>query len=86
MSGSLPESLPWTHLGLDRVDWKQLADAFYALAHGDRAPFDGLPVSLRMHSAGILCARYLEEGDPTLLEEAGFQLTGSRQWYVFLGR
>lgn len=86
MPGSLRESLPWVRLGIDREDWQRLADAFYALAHGDGALFDRLPALLKEHPAGVLCARYLAERDPALLEEAGCLLTGSRQWYVCLGR
>jgi hypothetical protein len=71
---------------MDREDWQRLADAFYALAHGDEAPFDLLPDLLKELPAGRICARYLEERDSALLEEAGYQLTGSRHWYVCLGR
>jgi len=60
--------------------------AFYALAHGSRAEYDALPVTLRESQVGRLCGLYLENSDPELLDQAGVLLTGSRDWYTFLGR
>ncbi|MFO7627646.1 MAG: hypothetical protein R6V62_10330 [Candidatus Fermentibacteraceae bacterium] len=66
--------------------WKALASAFFALAHGSRAEYDALPVVLRESQVGKLCGLYLENRDPDLLDQAGLILTGSRDWYTFLGR
>lgn len=66
--------------------WKALASAFYALAHGSRSEYDALPADLRESQVGRLCGLYLENRDPELLEQAGLLLTGSRDWYTYLGR
>jgi hypothetical protein len=66
--------------------WRLLASAFLDLAHGDRSAFDALPASARATEAGELCEAYLRSGDRALLDEAGRLLTGSRDWYVYLGR
>ncbi len=76
----------WSRLGLTREDWTSLALALFALAHGSRREFDGLPEGLKGHPAGQLCAAYIEGGDDNLLDQAGFMLTNSRQWYTYLGR
>jgi hypothetical protein len=57
-----------------------------AIAHGSSREFDELPGHLRENSVGVLCARYLENRDHSFLEQAGLALTGSRNWYTFLGR
>ncbi|MBN1669335.1 MAG: hypothetical protein JW862_19750 [Anaerolineales bacterium] len=67
-------------------DWRKLAIAFYALAHQDPRPFKALPPSLQDSQIGQLCTAYLQSGDPALLDQAGYLLTGTRQWYVYLGR
>ncbi len=79
-------SLPWNRLNISREDWTELALAFYAVAHGSRTEFDSLPATLRECPVGILCERCLESSGSTLLDETGFALTGSRDWYTFLGR
>jgi hypothetical protein len=73
-------------LGISREEWYALARAFFAIAHGSRREFDELPGHLRENSVGVLCARYLENRDHSFLEQAGLALTGSRNWYTFLGR
>jgi hypothetical protein len=77
---------PWERLALSEADWRSLASAFYALAHGDPAAFDALPTALKAEAAGQLCSRYRETGEHALLEQAGRLLTGTSQWYVYLGR
>lgn len=67
-------------------EWKALAAAFFALAHGSRAEYDALPAVLRNGRVGRLCGLYLEHNDPELLDQAGILLTGSRDWYTYLGR
>lgn len=67
-------------------DWNALATAFFALAHGSRSEYDALPDVLRDSQVGKLCGLYLENRDPELLDKAGLLLTGSRDWYTYLGR
>ena len=76
----------WSGLGLTRGQWRELAGAFYSLAHGHRGAFLALPTRLREHEAGSLCQGYLWTGDRELLERAGRLLTGTSEWYVYLGR
>jgi len=78
--------LPWNRLNISREDWTELALAFYAVAHGSRTEYDALPALLKESPAGKLCGLYLENPDPELLDQAGLILTGSRDWYTFLGR
>lgn len=63
-----------------------MASAFLALAHGSREEYDALSESLKKSPAGELCRLYLENRDPGLLDQAGLILTGSRDWYTYLGR
>lgn len=67
-------------------EWNAIAAAFYALAHGSRAEYDALPAVLRESQVGKLCELYLANRDPDLLDQAGLLLTGSRDWYTYLGR
>lgn len=67
-------------------DWRKLAFAFYALAHNDRKDFDELEQSLKDTEAGRLCSEYIKSKDSRLLDKAGYLLTGTKQWYVYLGR
>ena len=67
-------------------DWRKLAIAFYALAHQDPQPYHALEPYLKDTEVGRLCARYLDSQDHQLLDQAGYLLTGTRQWYVYLGR
>jgi hypothetical protein len=76
----------WDRLGLSREGWLDLAAAFYALAHGDSGSFLALPEELQEHPAGRLCARYMETGELEDLNHAGYAITHTRHWYVYLGR
>ena len=67
-------------------DWQCLARAFYALAHNDPGDFNQLEQELKDSEVGKLCAEYLRSGDYQCLERAGFLLTGTEHWYVYLGR
>jgi hypothetical protein len=78
--------LPWIRLGLTEADWRAPAHAFYDLAHDDFGKFIALPGRLKTHPVGELCAGYIESGDRQLVERAGKELTGSNEWYVYLGR
>lgn len=71
---------------MTRDDWTTLALAFYALANGSRIEYDRLSAPLRESPVGKLCAQYLETGDHRLLDQAGVLLTGSGDWYTYLGR
>ncbi|HOT47006.1 MAG TPA: hypothetical protein PLM53_19490 [Spirochaetota bacterium] len=77
---------PWLRLGITEAGWRVLAAAFYDLAHDDFRKFGELPDSLRECSAGRLCSRYIETGDRDFVERAGREITGSREWHVYLGR
>lgn len=77
---------PWTRLGITETGWRALAAAFYELAHGDFRKFGELPGSLRECSAGRLCSRFMETGDHEFVEQAGRKITGTGDWYVYLGR
>lgn len=74
------------HFSEPTREWKALASAFFALAHGSRSEYDALPDVLRDSQVGKLCGLYLDNRDPELLDQAGFILTGSRNWYTYLGR
>ncbi len=76
----------WDEIGLSQEDWRCLARAFFAVAHGDGRAFAALPAVLQGHPVGVLCAAYLERSDPALLDEAGRALCGTAQWYTYLGR
>ena len=76
----------WERLELSKDQWFQLARAFYDLAHGDSKKFSVLSSDIVDHPVARLCHRYMESGNRDLLDEAGRILTGSRQWYVYLGR
>jgi hypothetical protein len=67
-------------------DWRRLAFAFFSLAHNDPTDFDKLEPRLKNTEVGRLCSEYLRSGDHQLIEKAGYLLTGTRQWYVYLGR
>ena len=66
--------------------WKQLAMAFYDLAHGDFKRFEALPSSLKEGEVGQICQQYMMSRESGLLDRAGKLLTGSKDWYVYLGR
>jgi len=78
--------LPWNKLGMSEKDWRSLASAFYALAHSDTKPFDALPGRLKLHPIGRICTRFIESGDHKYIDEAGYALTHTKEWYVYLGR
>ena len=67
-------------------DWRKLAFAFYSLAHNDSRDFEALEQRLKDTEVGRLCAEYIESRDHQLIEQAGYLLTGTKQWYVYLGR
>lgn len=81
-----PEHFPWNRLGMAEADWKALALAFYELAHNDFRKFEGLPKHLQNHPIGKICSDYIESKDYAFVEEAGRELTGTKDWDVFLGR
>ncbi len=81
-----PKHLPWNRLGMAESDWRSLAAAFYALAHSDLKKFEALPDSLKNHPIGKLCSGYIESRDHAYIEQAGKELTGTKEWYVYLGR
>jgi len=76
----------WERIGISQPEWRLLAGAFYALAHSVDAEFLALPEALRDHPIGQLCAEYMQTGDRELLEKAGYALTHTKEWYVYLGR
>lgn len=67
-------------------DWRRLAFALYALAHNDPGDFDALEPRLKNTEVGRLCSEYIRSGDHQFIEQAGYLLTGTKQWYTFLGR
>ena len=76
-----------TRLEMDRDDdWQKLAFAFFSLAHNDQRDFDALEPRLRETEVGRLCTEYIETQDHRLIERAGYLLTGTKEWYVYLGR
>lgn len=66
--------------------WRELAMAFYALAHNNEKDFEKLSPELKNSEVGILCRKYIETNNHELIDEAGHLLTGTTQWYVYLGR
>lgn len=76
----------WERLGLECGQWWSLAAAFYHLAHNDWKRFDSLPDGLKATEAGKLCSLYRHTGEFEFLDRAGRVITGSRSWYVYLGR
>lgn len=76
----------WDEVNLSQEDWFALARAFYAVAHCDFEAFRNLPEHLRKHPAGLLCAEYIETRDTDTLNSAGYMITHTSHWYVFLGR
>lgn len=68
------------------ADWRRLALAFFALAHGEARDFYALEAALQETEVGRLCAEYLRTGEAGLLERAGYLLTGTEEWSVYLGR
>ena len=73
---------------LDRSskEWRKLASAFYSLAHNDQREFDALEQELKETKAGRLCSEYIRTRDHQLIEQAGYILTGTTYWYVYIGR
>jgi hypothetical protein len=69
----------------DIKSWRQLAMAFYALAHNDYDLWNDLPVQLKHTDVGIICEQYLKTKNSDLIEEAGYLLAG-KYWYTALGR
>jgi hypothetical protein len=67
-------------------DWRKLALAFYSLAHNDAKDFKALEPELKNTEVGRLCSEYLQTGDYQIIEQAGYLLTGTREWYIYLGR
>jgi len=86
MSKIDPSMFSWNRLGMTEKDWKALANAFYSLAHNDMKDFDALPTRLKLHPIGRICTRFIDTGNSKYIEEAGYALTHTREWYVFLGR
>ncbi len=76
----------WDELEMTREDWWKLAGAFYCLAHNDFRQFLALDDHLKKTPAGELCSRYMETSEHDLVELAGRLITGSKHWYVYLGR
>ncbi|MBN2078116.1 MAG: hypothetical protein JW838_04065 [Spirochaetes bacterium] len=79
-------AFPWGRLAMKEENWRKLAAAFYDLAHNDFRKFEGLPRPLKDHPVGKLCAKYMETGEHEYVEKAGRELTGTDEWYVYLGR
>jgi hypothetical protein len=67
-------------------DWRKLASAFYSLAHNDPREFNALEPRLKDTEAGRLCSEYMRTKDHEFIEKAGYLLTGTKQWYVYLGQ
>ena len=67
-------------------DWRKIAFAFYALAHNDQDEFDKLEERLKNTEVGKMCSAYIVSKDSQLLDKAGYLLTGTKQWYIYLGR
>ena len=67
-------------------EWRKLASAFYSLAHNDKREFNALEPKLKDNIVGRLCEEYLRTGDHELIERAGYLLTHTKQWYVYIGR
>ncbi len=76
----------WDELEMTREDWWKLARAFYGVAHNDFKHFLALSADLKKTPAGELCSRYMETREHDLVERAGRLITGSKHWYVYLGR
>ncbi len=68
------------------ADWTRLAFAFYSLAHDDPSDFNALEPRLQNTEVGRLCAEYIRTGDNQLLDQAGYLLTGTHSWHIYLGR
>ena len=60
--------------------------AFYELAHNDPNLFDALEPRLKNTEVGRLCSEYIETKDRQLIEKAGYLLSGTKYWYIYLGR
>jgi hypothetical protein len=67
-------------------DWRKLTSAFYSLAHGDPKEFNALEPRLKNTGVGRLCSEYIQTRDRQFIEDAGYLLTGTKQWYVYIGR
>ena len=67
-------------------DWWELAYAFYSLAHNDPKDFNALEPRLKDTEIGRLCSEYIRSKDHQFIDKAGYLLTGTKQWYVYLGR
>jgi len=67
-------------------DWWELAYAFYSLAHNDPKDFNALEPRLKNTEIGRLCSEYIRSKDHQFIDKAGYLLTGTKQWYVYLGR
>ncbi len=78
--------LPWVRLKMPEKDWRNLAKAFFSLAHSDSVPFLDLQKDLRDHPIGQLCNKYLETKDYKYIKKAGKELTGTSNWYVYLAK
>lgn len=76
----------WEELEMTYDDWRKLAEAFYSLAHNDFKDFMALPPHLKETPAGLLCKEYMDKRDHELVEKAGYLITRSKCWYVYLGR
>jgi hypothetical protein len=66
-------------------EWRKLASALYSLAHSDAREFHALEPELKNTPVGQLCARYLESKEFEMLDQAGRLLTGTKQWYIYIG-
>lgn len=67
-------------------EFRQVAFAFYGLAHSDSTLFNELPDHLLHTDEGRACQRYVESGNRDDLETAGRVITGTRHWYTYIGR
>lgn len=66
--------------------WRQLVFAFYGLAHNDPKLFEALPDDLKATEAGRLCQAVIDAGNLDGIHAIGVLLTGSQQWYTYIGR
>ena len=67
-------------------EWRKLASAFYSLAHNDEREFNELEPELKETEVGRLCSEYMETKDHQLIEKAGYLLTHTKYWFVYIGR
>lgn len=73
-------------LNLSKEEFRKMCGAFYAAAHNDFSLYETLPDHLKKTEAGQKIAALNTDNSAEARNRVGIYLTGSEQWYTYIGR